>query len=304
MFIRLTPLHAGRRLAPRPGSLRGWWAPAGSRGPGAEPGNSGHAHLLRPHQYSPPPPVQGLKDAAGTSRPLGRLPGIGHPRAQGTGRKPVHHREPKKDPQREGSRGHRKVAPITSGSGAHPGARDSTEHEDKTAVRKSATTEPTAAKRAPRRRGVTEQGADAAVDQACRSLRLPTMRARFADARASACRSRFVDRPPSRLRNDDRTHRSPVSLSVGGSCRGPANSAASVTTCAVGRSPLWTADGRQEGCRCSHVGEGAVRLNLRHGAVEFPEVSCGGVWTGCVSKSRISMLIGLFRQDDLGKGAR
>jgi len=33
-----------------------------------------------------------------------------------------------------------------------------------------------------RRGGVTEQAADATVDQACRMLRLPTMRARFADA--------------------------------------------------------------------------------------------------------------------------
>jgi len=31
-LIRLTPLRAERRQAPRPGSLRGWWAPAGSRG--------------------------------------------------------------------------------------------------------------------------------------------------------------------------------------------------------------------------------------------------------------------------------
>ncbi len=32
------------------------------------------------------------------------------------------------------------------------------------------------------RGGVTEQAADAAVDQACRMLRLPTMRSRFAEA--------------------------------------------------------------------------------------------------------------------------
>src|SRR5680860_1037946 len=32
MLIRLTPLHDGRWQAPRPGSLREWWAPAGSRG--------------------------------------------------------------------------------------------------------------------------------------------------------------------------------------------------------------------------------------------------------------------------------
>jgi hypothetical protein len=43
-----------------------------------------------------------------------------------------------------------------------------------------------------------------------------------------------------------------------------------------------------------------VRLNRRYGVVGFPEVSCGGVWTGRISKSRIPVLIGLFRQDDLG----
>ncbi|MGH3701186.1 MAG: hypothetical protein ACRDQY_17335, partial [Pseudonocardiaceae bacterium] len=31
----------------------------------------------------------------------------------------------------------------------------------------------------PRRRGMTEQAADAAVDQACRMLRLPTIRTQF-----------------------------------------------------------------------------------------------------------------------------
>ncbi|WP_255621069.1 hypothetical protein [Pseudonocardia sp. DSM 110487] len=40
----------------------------------------------------------------------------------------------------------------------------------------------------PRRRGLTEQAADAAVDQACRMLRLPTIRADFPDVAEAAAR--------------------------------------------------------------------------------------------------------------------
>src|SRR5690242_13136057 len=36
------------------------------------------------------------------------------------------------------------------------------------------------------RRGMTEQAADAAIDQACRALRLPTMRAKFTDVADTA----------------------------------------------------------------------------------------------------------------------
>lgn len=43
-----------------------------------------------------------------------------------------------------------------------------------------------------RRRAMTEQAADAAVDQACRSLRLPTLRARFAEIADAAEREQLV----------------------------------------------------------------------------------------------------------------
>jgi DNA replication protein DnaC len=42
-----------------------------------------------------------------------------------------------------------------------------------------------------RRKGLTEQAADAAVDQACRMLRLPTMRAQFADLADQAAREQM-----------------------------------------------------------------------------------------------------------------
>ncbi len=45
-----------------------------------------------------------------------------------------------------------------------------------------------------RRGGVTEQAADAAVDQACRMLRLPTMRARFAEVADAAQREQLTYR--------------------------------------------------------------------------------------------------------------
>ncbi len=45
-----------------------------------------------------------------------------------------------------------------------------------------------------RRGGVTEQAADASVDQACRMLRLPTMRARFAEVADSAQREQLTYR--------------------------------------------------------------------------------------------------------------
>ena len=51
-----------------------------------------------------------------------------------------------------------------------------------------------AKKRAPRQRGMTEQAADAAVDQACRALRLPTMRARFAELAEAAEREQLTYR--------------------------------------------------------------------------------------------------------------
>jgi len=44
------------------------------------------------------------------------------------------------------------------------------------------------------RRGVTDQAADAAVDQACRMLRLPTMRSRFAEIAESAQREQLTYR--------------------------------------------------------------------------------------------------------------
>ena len=42
------------------------------------------------------------------------------------------------------------------------------------------------------RRGLTEQAAEAAVDQACRALRLPTLRARFVDAADAAERQQLT----------------------------------------------------------------------------------------------------------------
>jgi DNA replication protein DnaC len=42
-----------------------------------------------------------------------------------------------------------------------------------------------------RRKGLTEQAADAAVDQACRMLRLPTMRSQFADLADQAAREQM-----------------------------------------------------------------------------------------------------------------
>ena len=44
------------------------------------------------------------------------------------------------------------------------------------------------------RAGVTEQAADAAVDQACRMLRLPTMRARFGEVADAAQREQLTYR--------------------------------------------------------------------------------------------------------------
>jgi DNA replication protein DnaC len=44
------------------------------------------------------------------------------------------------------------------------------------------------------RRGLTEQAAEAAVDQACRALRLPTLRARFVDAADAAERQQLTYR--------------------------------------------------------------------------------------------------------------
>lgn len=43
----------------------------------------------------------------------------------------------------------------------------------------------------PRRRGLTEQAADAAIDQACRMLRLPTIRAQFSELAAGATREQM-----------------------------------------------------------------------------------------------------------------
>lgn len=43
----------------------------------------------------------------------------------------------------------------------------------------------------PRRKGLTEQAADAAIDQACRMLRLPTMRSQFADLADQAAREQM-----------------------------------------------------------------------------------------------------------------
>ena len=45
-----------------------------------------------------------------------------------------------------------------------------------------------------RRGGITEQAAEATVDQACRMLRLPTMRARFAEVADSAQREQLTYR--------------------------------------------------------------------------------------------------------------
>src|SRR6266545_2977502 len=46
----------------------------------------------------------------------------------------------------------------------------------------------------PARRGVTEQAADAAIDQACRLLRLPTIRDRFAELADAAKRQQLTYR--------------------------------------------------------------------------------------------------------------
>jgi DNA replication protein DnaC len=43
----------------------------------------------------------------------------------------------------------------------------------------------------PRQRGMTEQAADAAIDSACRVLRLPTIRAQFGDLAARAAREQM-----------------------------------------------------------------------------------------------------------------
>jgi len=43
----------------------------------------------------------------------------------------------------------------------------------------------------PRRRGLTEEAADAAIDQACRMLRLPTIRAQFPDTANGAARQQL-----------------------------------------------------------------------------------------------------------------
>lgn len=48
--------------------------------------------------------------------------------------------------------------------------------------------------RSPRHRGLTEQAADAAVDQACRMLRLPTIRTQFSDVADAAARERMTYR--------------------------------------------------------------------------------------------------------------
>jgi hypothetical protein len=45
-----------------------------------------------------------------------------------------------------------------------------------------------------RRRSMTEQAADAAIDQACRSLRLPTMRTQFGPIAAAAERDQLTYR--------------------------------------------------------------------------------------------------------------
>ncbi len=47
---------------------------------------------------------------------------------------------------------------------------------------------------APRRRGLTEQAADAAVDTACRMLRLPTIRAQFDEMADLASREQMTYR--------------------------------------------------------------------------------------------------------------
>jgi len=44
----------------------------------------------------------------------------------------------------------------------------------------------------PRQRGMTEQAADAAIDSACRVLRLPTIRSQFADLAARAAREQMT----------------------------------------------------------------------------------------------------------------
>jgi len=44
----------------------------------------------------------------------------------------------------------------------------------------------------PRQRGMTEQAADAAIDSACRVLRLPTIRSQFADLAARATREQMT----------------------------------------------------------------------------------------------------------------
>jgi len=56
------------------------------------------------------------------------------------------------------------------------------------------TTNPAGTRAVGRRGGVTEQAADASVDQACRMLRLPTMRARFAEVADAAQREQLTYR--------------------------------------------------------------------------------------------------------------
>lgn len=44
----------------------------------------------------------------------------------------------------------------------------------------------------PRQRNMTEQAADAAIDTACRLLRLPTIRAEFPDIAAAAAKDQMT----------------------------------------------------------------------------------------------------------------
>ena len=81
-----------------------------------------------------------------------------------------------------------------------------------------------------RRTGMTEEAADASVDQACRMLRLPTIRAQFGDAAADAAAREQMSylgflaelplaRPASEVGPRVRTHRVATIAGVAG-CRG------------------------------------------------------------------------------------
>ena len=115
-----------------------------------------------------------------------------HDRRRGRGRGPQGRRRPRRRPARGqprrdagGAAGHQpdtapRLAALPADTRPLPAV---------SRLRPAAHAGPAPARKAshdPRHRGITEQAADAAVDTACRVLRLPTIRAQFTDARRQA----------------------------------------------------------------------------------------------------------------------